>query len=748
MNGIDQDNIEIINEFVQDCRDLLDDLEVSVLSLEREMDENAPDGETINTIFRTFHSIKGGASFLLFNNIKDVAHASENLLDLVRAEKLPLLKEHIDLFVLSSDFIKDAIEKVAADLSDEEMKDQAFTIINTLSYAMNQEKTFPLPGDPPLPPDQRNDDIDTLLKQVEKCVTLLLGDDNNRTVQQALSNSLESLRIFGQETGSEDLAKLFRHMEMLGTAISSDAPINVGQGLNTLLQLIDIVTDLELSECSYGEIQGIDLYIELIRDMLPKDFLAQEDEKKSKLGSILVEKGVISTDKLDEALNVQKKPLGEILVEMGAADKEEIDEALKEQRTREVSQVKKQIAPTREVKRQDIRVNISKLDSLINLIGELVIANNMIIHNPDLDLLSQAQEMVNFNKAASHMAKIVRELQETAVNMRMIPVMGLFRKMMRLVHDLSNKSGKKVSLRLEGEETELDKTVIELITDPLVHIIRNSIDHGLESEEERRASGKEGKGNVTLRASHEEGEIWIVVEDDGKGIDRDKVLKKAIDQGLIDPDNIPSSDRDIYSLIFHPGFSTAEKITDISGRGVGMDVVKKNLDRISGKVDIHSTPGKGTKVILRIPLTLAIIDGMMVRVGQSHYIIPILSIKEFFKPQERQITVSPDGTEIVKLRNELLPILRLHQIYGIRNANEKLSNGILVVVESEKRQSALFVDEIIGQQQTVIKGLSEYIGKIHGISGCTILGDGGISLILDIDSLIEGVKNDFSGGEA
>jgi len=423
---------------------------------------------------------------------------------------------------------------------------------------------------------------------------------------------------------------------------------------------------------------------------------------------------------------------------MGVVAPSEVATALVRQKERTRSPVDDTAAKSnankkKAVVRQDIRVDLDKLDSLINLIGEMVIAENMLIHNPDLIGL----EMENFNKAAQQMRKLVKELQEMAMQIRMIPVSGLFRKMIRLVHDLSAKSGKKVDLQLIGEETELDKTVIETITDPLVHILRNSLDHGLEPPDERLRTGKDQTGQLMLSARHEEGEIWITISDDGRGLNREKIIAKAISSGLIDGDGSDLSDEKVFRMIFQAGLSTAEKITDISGRGVGMDVVKQNLAKIRGKVDVHSKLGEGTRVDLRIPLTLAIIDGMLVRVGQEKCIVPILAIKESFRPEPKDITLTPNRDELIRVRESFYPTLRLHKVLGKEPDSTRLVDGILIVLENHGTTICLFVDEILGQQQTVIKGLSDYIGNPAGIAGCTILGNGDVCLILDVGGLVE-----------
>jgi two-component system chemotaxis sensor kinase CheA len=321
--------------------------------------------------------------------------------------------------------------------------------------------------------------------------------------------------------------------------------------------------------------------------------------------------------------------------------------------------------------------------------------------------------------------------------------------MVRLVRDLSQKANKKVDFQIEGEDTEVDKTVIEQITDPLVHIIRNGIDHGLETPEERQAAGKPPTGTLLLEAKYVGGEVWIVIEDDGRGLSREKILKKAVDRGLVDgdPDDVP--DEKVWQLIFHPGFSTADKITDVSGRGVGMDVVKRNIENIRGKVDVTSKPGHGTQVVLRIPLTLAIIDGMLVRVGNDRFTLPITAIRESMQVDDGKLTKTMDGQEIIKIREDLIPIVRLHELLDIPTKVTELREGIITIVENEGDQVCLFVDELLGQQQIVIKGMSEYMGDHPCVSGCTILGDGDISLILDVAGIINEARNGSgpSGGK-
>ena len=383
-----------------------------------------------------------------------------------------------------------------------------------------------------------------------------------------------------------------------------------------------------------------------------------------------------------------------------------------------------------------IRVGLDKLDQLVNLVGELVIAESMVTNNSDLKGL----ELTNFEKAAHNLKRIISDLQDVTMSVRMIPINQTFLKMKRLSHDLSRKNGKKIHFKMVGEDTEVDKTVIEKIADPLLHIIRNAVDHGIEYPDERLKKGKPETGNITLMAGHEGGEVVIRIIDDGRGIDKEKVLKKAIAKGVIKGDAEDLSDGDISRLIFEPGFSTADKVSDVSGRGVGMDVVHRNLERLNGRITVTSTAEKGLHITLYIPLTLAIMDGMVVRVGKIRYTLPLLTICESFLALKKNITITPDTSETIRLRDEMLPIVRLYEVFGVLPDNTDLEKGILILVQSGRDRICLFVDEILGQQQTVIKALPAYLKNAEGLSGCTILGDGDVSLIIDVARLFDKIS--------
>lgn len=380
----------------------------------------------------------------------------------------------------------------------------------------------------------------------------------------------------------------------------------------------------------------------------------------------------------------------------------------------------------------DIRVDIRKLDTLINRVGELVIAEAMVVNNP---LVRQIEDET-LERAIHQLRRISADLQDIAMSVRMVPLAATFSKMNRVTHDVAHKSGKLVHLQLAGEETEVDKSVIELIGDPLVHLVRNAVDHGLETPAQRRAAGKPETGRVLIQARHEGGEVWISITDDGRGIQKDRIIQRAIERGLLAPGS-QLTDSEAFELIFEPGFSTAEHVTDISGRGVGMDIVRKNLDKLNGRVRVTSRPGLGTTITLRVPLTLAIIDGMLVRIGNARYTVPLLAIRECVRPEQHPTTFLPEGQPVIRIRDDMIPVLPSRTLFNLPATPPGSANdGVLLIVEADGRLAALHVDEILGQNETVIKGLSPFMGHQPGLSGCTILSDGDVSLILDVSGLI------------
>ena len=396
--------------------------------------------------------------------------------------------------------------------------------------------------------------------------------------------------------------------------------------------------------------------------------------------------------------------------------------------------------PPTAIQRSDVRVDLKKLDALINLVGELVVAEAMVTGWAN----EKSIEDDHLERAVHHLRRTTLNLQDIAMSVRMVPVNQTFKKLIRLVHDTSAKLGKKVRLNLVGEETEIDKTVIEQISDPLVHCVRNSIDHGLETIENRKRAGKDETGTITLEARHEGGEVWIIIHDDGGGLSREKILARARERGLVTAEReISLSDSEVFNFIFEAGFSTAEKVTDISGRGVGMDVVRKNIEKVKGSIRVESEAGQGTRVTFQIPLTLAIIDGMMIRVGASKYTVPLLSIQESIRIKPEQITTGPDGQDMLDVRSRFIPIIRLDEMMLTAKDAAKNKDLIVVVVEVHKKSFALLVDEILGQQQTVIKALPTMYKHSKNVSGCSILPNGDVSLIIDIAGIANKLNNQY-----
>ena len=381
---------------------------------------------------------------------------------------------------------------------------------------------------------------------------------------------------------------------------------------------------------------------------------------------------------------------------------------------------------------EKIKVSTTRLDNLINMAGELVIAQLMVTEEVSMNSTVEHE----LARKVAHQSKIVRELQELSMSMRMVPIHGVFQKMARLVRDLSRKADKNIVFSTLGEDTELDRSIVDKIADPLVHMVRNSVDPGVETKAERAEAGKNPAGRIELRAFHQAGNIVIEIQDDGKGLNKERILKKAIDNGVIESGH-ELSDEEIFKLIFHAGLSTAQKVTSISGRGVGMDVVKKNIESLRGKIDISSKPGKGTTFTIRLPLTLAIIDGQIVKIGAERYIIPINSIIRSLKPGAEQLSSVQNRGEMVMIRGELLPLVRLYKLFNVAPTTEDPTESLVVVVEEDKKKCCLLVDELLGQQQVVIKSLGEGLGAVKGISGGAIMGDGRARMILDIPGLME-----------
>ncbi|MEW6378423.1 MAG: chemotaxis protein CheA [bacterium] len=469
------------------------------------------------------------------------------------------------------------------------------------------------------------------------------------------------------------------------------------------------------------------------------DEAGEEDGRK--IGEIMVEQGTVSEEDVKEALQKQAEgepgKIGEVLIRSGKAETKDVVKAIREQKNTQTAESRK---PQTE---EGIRVSVDKLDSLVDLVGELVIAQ--------IQVASSEVHDQKLSKNIAHLSKITRELQNLTMSMHMLPIRPLFQKMERLVRDVSRKAGKTVKVTLRGEETELDKQVIDTLGDPLVHMLRNAVDHGIEDPEQREALGKDKVGNIYLEARHEAGNVVIEVRDDGRGLSEKKILEKARQKELI-VEGKEYSREEIFNFIFHPGFSTAEKITDISGRGVGMDVVKKKIGSLRGVVSLESTEGEGSTFSIRLPLTMAIIDGMLVQSGGERYIFPTYCIEESLKPKKEQIVVCHNRGKALHLRDSIIPLIDLDRLLGMgtltKNLEEDFDQGLVMVIRDGSNRVGFLVDNLIGQQQVVIKSLGEAFQGLMGVSGGAILADGRVGLILDAHGLLEYYSSHYRGDAA
>ncbi len=672
-------------DFITEAAEHIESVEAGLLEV-----ENSPgDSEAINLIFRGFHTIKGMAGFLNLTEIGSLAHAAENLLDMGRKGELELTGNNMNVVFDSVDQLKSMME--------------------SLQDAVNGSLTV-----------SSNPELPELIARLKACT------QGEEVAQGAESSSTEGA---GEATSTENKVEKAAEAEPQTSQVAEQAEQDGEKAV----------------EESAGESEPVDSSCESAEAVEDKDEAEQKpgevSETAVKKSAEQEPKAAVEQQEQAESRESTASDAGGVKSDSGPVKKEEkSDEAGSGKEQSEGGGAAKGASLTKKAATSDekIKVSTQRLDELVNMVGELVIAQSMVIQGvSNNNALSQEHDL--FGKI-NHQGKIVRELQELSMMMRMVPIQGVFQKMARLVRDLSQKSGKKVNFITEGEETELDRIVVDQIADPLVHMIRNSVDHGIEANEDRKQSGKEPIGTVKLRAFHQAGNIVIEIIDDGKGLDKEKILSKAISNGIVsESDNL--SDQDVYKLIFSAGLSTAAKVTDISGRGVGMDVVKKNIESLRGKIDIVSEKGKGTTFTIRLPLTMAIIDGQVVRIGSQRYIIPITSIECCISPEEKDINTVAGRGEMAMVHGSLIPMVRLYSLFGVKPDTEVPHEASLVVVEEDGKRGSLMVDELLGQHQVVIKSLGGGLSNVAGISGGAIMGDGKVSLIIDVPSLLETAWN-------
>lgn len=657
--------------FFEESFEGLDIMETELLNLV----PGEEDLETINTIFRAAHSIKGGSATFGFNSIANFTHVLETLLDQIREGERNITSEHINLLLKSVDCLR--------------------ALLSSLKV---QEE-----------PDLAQ--ADTLREQFEKLLGMPAGEEQGEEThhEQVIVNTYQidfkpHFHLF--KTGNEPLFMISELAELgeLEVQVFTDA--------------IPDIKELSSDECFLY--WRFFLNTERDEQAIKEIFEWVEDDADIKIelcGGLFNDAKAGSEEVINESTVVEEAP--------------KIAEQPKANKAKAVAN-----APSAKAAPEStsIRVGIDKVDSLINMVGELVITQAMLNQLSEQEMTATA--VTSLQEGLAQLAHNTRDLQENVMRIRMLPINFVFSRFPRLVRDIAQKLNKEVELKLFGEQTELDKTVMEKISDPMVHLVRNSLDHGIETVEKRIAAGKDPVGKVTLNAFHQGGNIVIEIMDDGQGLNTQKIKEKAIANELIASDS-ELTDDEINELIFMPGFSTADEVSDLSGRGVGMDVVKRNIQSLNGSVEVTSAAGIGSTFTIRLPLTLAILDGQLVKVAKHTYIIPLISIVESLQIDIAKVSRVGKDLDVLRLRDEYIPILRLYEIFNHQDAIESLDKTLLVVVENDNQKVGVLVDDLLSQQQVVIKSLEANYHKVDGVSGATILGDGRVSLILDISGLIK-----------
>ncbi|WP_439811545.1 chemotaxis protein CheA [Bordetella bronchiseptica] len=674
-----------LSQFYETFFDEADELLAQMEQLLLELDVGAPDIEQLNAIFRAAHSIKGGAAtFGCFQKLAGTTHLLENLLDAIRRGEMGLRADMVDIFLETKDVLKSQLDAYRAS---EEPEDAVFericAVLRQLALEGGQAPATAAPAAAPEPEPEPEPEPAPQPDAMPAAPGL-------------------PLRVRFSKVSDKDAQSLLEEMGNLGDVRASE---RAGQ---TLTVWVD-------TTCSPDDIEAVCCFIidadqlEIAREAEPAHAAAQAAEPAAP----------------DAAATPAPAPVAVQAAEPARA-------------------ARPSIAPAHADKEStSIRVGVEKVDQVINLVGELVITQAMLAQtastlDPVLhDRLLNGMEQLERN---------ARDLQEAVMSIRMMPMDYVFSRFPRLVRDIAGKMGKQIELQTYGRATELDKSLIERIIDPLTHLVRNSLDHGIETPEKRMAAGKEPVGQLVLSAQHNGGNIVIEVSDDGGGLSRERILRKAAAQGLAVNENSP--DDEVWQLIFAPGFSTADQVTDISGRGVGMDVVRRNIQDMGGHVQLSSVPGQGTTTRIVLPLTLAILDGMSVRVGEETFILPLNHVTESLQPQADQIYSVAGNERVMQVRGEYLPLVEMHRVFSVGQAQADPTQAIAVIMQAEERRFALLVDHLVGQHQVVVKNLESNYRKVPGISAATILGDGSVALIVDVFALARANREKWSQPEA
>ncbi|MCI9229287.1 MAG: chemotaxis protein CheA [Dorea sp.] len=704
----------MLEMYLYETNTLMEQLDELLIEAEKNADFTTND---VNEIFRIMHTVKGSSAMMEFSTLMEIAHHIEDLFFYIRENGMDSLDEShkTDLFNLmfqSTDALRVEVEKIE---NDEPLSTNIDPIINNINSFLEKISSS---GNKSSDDSSAGEAASDMPVADEKAIALI----NQELAGCPASAMPYFIRVhFEEGSGMENLRAF-----MLITALREID-----------LQFEHYPEDVETDSSTSEAIVDNGFYVALS---------SSEDVEKA-LQVVKLQNSIHTYEVLE---NAASKPAKEAPAAASAqAAPSEIAASAPADTAPASAPASKAPQATAThtsapVKQSLISVNLSKLDSLVAIVGEIVITESMVTSSPDLQNL----KLDNFMKSARQLRKLTDDLQDIAMSLRMVPLSGTFQKMNRIVRDMKKKLNKDVRLTLVGENTEVDKTVVDSIGDPIMHIVRNSMDHGVETTaEERIAAGKDPQAEIILSAAHTGSEVIISISDDGQGMDPDKILSKAERNGILTKPASDYSKKEILSLLMLPGFSTNEEVTEFSGRGVGMDVVKKNVEAVGGTISITSELGKGSCTTLKIPLTMAITDGMEISVGKSMFTIPIANIRQSFKPQREEVILDANGNEIIKCLDTFYPIVRIHELYNIETEITNIEDGILIWVETADKSYCLFVDELLGEQQVVVKPLSPFLGNFNiknsGIGGCTILGDGNISLILDISNLYAATQNQY-----
>jgi len=708
---------DMLDMYLFENQQLLEKLQETVLE---QKDEECFDEDAINEIFRTMHTIKGSSGIMMFDDITAVSHKLEDIFYVLR-ESHPDNVPHLQLVehVLEvADFITNELEKIengeAADGDSSEIIARLDKFLKQIKGEKNTEEKKEVPKK------------DT---SAQKFYIAPVASNSSKYFRIKLTynegvnlvNVHAYKAVYALKEIAEDL--IYSPEDIISDESSADQILENG---------FDILLQTQAKETDIREIikEGYDIKKVDVLECTESEYKQGFEDEETPMIMIDLESSVEEIEAKVERTQEQ------IMAEAKSKTLAPGDFVIQSKEPGKAKKLAKD-KPKKSEKATFINVDVAKMDQLMDLIGELVISQSVVLQNPDLKVPGLSLD--NFNKSAAQMVKISTDLQNVIMSMRMVPLTNTFQKMNRIVFDVSRKLGKDIEFVMVGETTEVDKNIVEHISDPLMHLVRNSVDHGIELPEDRAAAGKTERAKVTLSAKTESGKVWITVEDNGKGLDRQQILNKARNQGLLDYSKPESAytDKEVYQFITLPGFSTKEKVTEYSGRGVGMDVVLSNIASIGGSLEIESEKGKGSKMILKIPLTLAIIDGIVMRVGDTSFVIETGAVKEFVSVTEDMMIRDPDHREFVMIRGECYPVLRVGDRYHLTGYQTEVDKGMMVIMEVDGQHVCLFVDSLVGKQEIVVKPIPSYVKKVKGLSGCTQLGDGSIALILDGAGLVD-----------